>query len=121
MLPSCADCLLIFFESQPTEALRAFPGLYRDWFNWRRPLKETEYKDLNSGLISAVDHSRYIQPCLSVKIRTPASEIIHSAEDSGLLLSLAAFCLLLFTLESNDGIEEECSGLNKSRKVLWQQ
>jgi len=62
-----------------------------------------------------------IQPCLSVKIRTPASELIHSAEGSGLLLSRAVVCLLLFTLESNDDIEEEGSGLNKSRKVLWQQ
>jgi hypothetical protein len=62
-----------------------------------------------------------MQPCLSVKIRTPVSEIIHSAEGRGLLLSSAAVCLLLFTLESNDGMEEECSGLNKNRKVLWQQ
>lgn len=89
-----------------------------DCFNWRRPLKETEYKDLKSGLISRGPFE--MQPCLSVKIRTPVSEILHSAEGGGLLLSSAAVCLLLFTLESNDRIEE-CTGPNKNRKVLWQQ
>jgi hypothetical protein len=81
----------------------------------RRPLKETEYKDLNSGLISAVAHSRSSRPCLIVKIRTPVSEIIHSAEGRVLLLFSGAVCVLLFTLESNDRIEEERSGLNKNR------
>jgi hypothetical protein len=62
-----------------------------------------------------------MQPCLGVKLGRPVSEIIHSAEGIGLLLSSGAVCLLLFTLESNDRIEEESSGLNKNRKVLWQQ
>jgi hypothetical protein len=62
-----------------------------------------------------------MQPCLGVKIRRPVSEIIHSEEGRVLFLSSAAVCLLLFTLESNDRVEEESSGLNKNREVLWQQ